>query len=146
MSPPEIVADMNDRILHRYTARKPDEPDSNSVVVELDTPEDCGAFGYLRGIRDTAKMLQLRKKTGEILAVGYGYLERVEFSPNHGITLHLPGKQIRILGRNLNAEVRPTIRLFEAITRHRVTWIEESPDSADLFGRGTDVVIESIEW
>ena len=137
---------MSDRILHRYTPRKPDESDAVGTVVELDAQEDCGAFGYLRGIRDTAKMLQLRKKTGEILAIGYGYLERAEFDPSVGITLHVAGKDIRVTGRNLNAEVRPGVSLFDAITRHRVTWIAESDNSTDLFSKPKDVAIERITW
>lgn len=136
---------MSDRILHRYTHRA-DEADAGSVVVELDAPEDCGAFGYLRGIRDSAKMLQLRRRDGQILAVGYGYLERAIFDPVDGITLQVVGKEIRIKGRNLNAEVRPTVRLFEGLTRHRITWIAESEESSGLFAGANDVVIEAMEW
>lgn len=137
---------MSDRILHRYTPRKPDEPDSSGVVVELDAQEDCGAFGYLRGIRDTARMLQLRKKTGEILAVGYGYLERAEFDPSVGITLHTAGREIRITGRNLNAEVRPGVRLFDAITNQRATWVRESGLSTGTFTPEYGIFVGMIRW
>lgn len=71
-------------------------------------------------------MLELRKRGGNIIAVGYGWLERVEFDPSVGITLLVPGQKILIRGQNLNAEIRPNVRLFEGITRHRVAWVREN--------------------
>ncbi len=88
--------------------------------------EDFGAFGWLRGVRERAVMLELKLRTGNIVAVGYGWLERAEFDPSVGITLLLPGRRIQIRGRNLNAEARPGVRLFEGITRHRVPWARET--------------------
>jgi hypothetical protein len=91
-------------------------------------------------------MLELRKKTGNILAVGYAWLERVEFDPSEGIFLDIGDQRILIRGQNLNAEVRPGVRLFEGITRHRVPWIRELelvPIS------GTDdsaTIVDSIGW
>ena len=61
----------------------------------------------MRGVRDRAIMLELRRKNGNVLAIGYGWLERAEFDPSEGITLHLVGQKIRIKGRNLNDEARP---------------------------------------
>jgi hypothetical protein len=134
---------MNDKtILDRYGARG----QSPDVLPDADPVEDLGAFGWLRGIRDSARMLELRKKDGSILAVGYGWLERVEFNPSEGITLSLVGRTIRITGLNLNAEVRPCVRLFEGITRHRVPWVQEAgePDRMES-GAGTTIV-ERIDW
>jgi hypothetical protein len=128
-------------MLQRFTTR--DAADDPS---DLNGTDDLGCFGWLRGIRDRAVMLELRKKDGNILAVGYGWLERAEFDPSEGITLHGAGGKVRIKGRNLNVEVRQSIRLFEGITRHRVPWIQEAsePDSVEADPKST--VIDGIEW
>ena len=134
---------MSDKtILDRYGARGP-SPDG---TLEADAVDNLGAFGWLRGIRDSARMLELRKKDGSILAVGYGWLERVEFNPSEGITLSLVGRTIRIKGLNLNAEVRPCVRLFEGITRHRVPWIQEADRATGLEAGDRETVIDAIEW
>jgi len=97
-----------------------------TLANEADEMEDFGAFGWLRGARERAIMLELRKRDGNIVAIGYGWLERAEFDPSVGITLLVPGQRIVIRGRNLNAEVRPNVRLFEGITRQRVSWVREA--------------------
>lgn len=91
-------------------------------------------------------MLELRKKDGRILAVAYGYMDKAEFDPSDGITLHLAGHKIRIKGRNLNVEVHPKVRLYEAICRHRVPWTRESGDSDALMANHEKLIIEAIDW
>jgi hypothetical protein len=52
---------------------------------------------------------------------------------------------VKIAGRNLNAEVRPNIRLFAGILRHRVPWIQEA-DGTDVVQAPKDaVVIEEVK-
>src|SRR5262245_43512440 len=129
-------------ILERYGARGP----AGEGSADAEAVDDFGAFGWLRGIRDSARMLELRKKDGNILAIGYGWLEKVEFNPSEGITLSIVGRTIRIKGRHLNGEVRRAVRLFEGITRHRVPWLREA-DEPDSMEAGDDAtVIERIEW
>lgn len=136
---------MDNSVLQKYTGRLDAEHEGASQGDD-GALEDLGTFGYLRGIRDRATMLELRRKTGDILAVGYGWLERVEFDPSEGITLHLAGQQIRIKGRNLNAAVRPTVRLFEGITRHRVPWLREATE-AEVIQAGADACVAiEILW
>lgn len=132
------MSDKPDKILDKYLTRKPDasngertkgEPTHSATNVsggEEDAADDLGCFGYLRGVRDRAIMLELRKKDGTIAAFSYAYLERADFDPSEGITLHIMGKRIQIKGQNLNGEARPNIRLFHGITRHRVPWIQEA--------------------
>ena len=138
---------MSDRVLSKYLSREEkgiDEtigPDSGS-----DGTEDLGAFGWMRGQRERSVMLELRKKTGDVLAVGYGWIERMEFNPSEGITLHCGRLTIRIKGRNLNGEARPQVRLFQGFTRHRVPWIQEADHAADLRADQKAVVVEAIEW
>ena len=49
------------------------------------------AFGFLRGVRDRAIMLELRHRDGRISAVGYAWLSGAEFDPSAGITLSFGG-------------------------------------------------------
>lgn len=136
---------MTDRLIDKYTKRSP-QGDPASPDPEGDEAENLGCFGWLRGVRDRSLMLELRKKDGHCLAVGYSWLERVEFEPEEGITLHLPGRKVRITGSGLNTEARPTVRLFDGIIRHRVPWIREA-DRTDLLKSDADAVtVESIAW
>lgn len=143
---------MSDSILKRYVPRASDEvPDARrssqaGPATDQDTPDDLGAFGFLRGVRDRAVMLEFRKKDGSIKAKGYGWLEDAEFDPAGSITLSFSGEKVRISGRNLNAETRPEIRLFQAITRHRVPWIQEADHRSSMTVADTETVIDSIEW
>lgn len=135
---------MIDKILDKYGAR--DAGANDNEACEESAVDDLGSFGFLRGSRERATMLELRKKDGGILAVAYGYMDKAEFDPSDGITLHLAGQQVRIKGRNLNGEVHPKVRLFEAICRHRVPWLREADEPELLAASDKAAVIESIEW
>lgn len=136
---------MTDNVLARYTAKRPEESSQNGAE-ESEQLEDHGVFGYLRGARDRALMLELRKKDGNVQAVGYAWLERAEFDASEGITLHMAGRTIRIKGRNLNGEIRPNVQLFQGITRHRVPWLQEADQATAMESRGKGVLVEKIEW
>src|SRR5437868_15045993 len=91
---------MTDKILDSYTARvSPNGANSNQVPDETDI-DDLGPFGFLRGSRERATKLELRKKDGNILAIGYGWLEKVEFDPSEGITLHVANQKTGINRRS----------------------------------------------
>ena len=115
---------MTDSVLTKYTRK----PDDSGEATEAD--DDLGSFGWLRGMRERAVMLELRDKDGNITAIGYAYIEKMEFDPSAGITLHALGKVIKIQGRNLNTEVRSNVRLFQGLTRHRVPWVQEEIEQA----------------
>lgn len=136
---------MDNGLLQKYATRVENEGDTSNVV-DLDAHVDLGAFGWLRGVRDRCPMLELRRKSGDILAVGYGWLERATFDPSEGITLLVAGQKVHIKGRNLNAEVRPLVRLFEGITRHRIPWIRESCRADGIEASADACVIDSIQW
>lgn len=111
--------------------------------------DNFGTFGWLRGTKERAVMLELRKKTGAILAVGYSWLEFVEYEPSDGITLWIPGRKVRLQGRNLNAAVdpdRPNVRLFEGLTRHRVPWVAVGGASREGHDDDKSVTIDRIDW
>ena len=130
---------MTDSILSKYTNRPTTEPDDP----QLET-EDLGSFGWLRGMRERATMLELRHKDGNITAIGYAWIENIEFDPSNGITIHALGQQVKIKGHNLNAELRPAVRLFQGLTKHRVPWIQEADNPTKIESTGS-TVIERIE-
>ncbi|GIK15192.1 MAG: hypothetical protein BroJett003_01560 [Planctomycetota bacterium] len=133
-------------ILQRYAMRNGDAANGNATPADVEGTDDLGAFGWLRGIRDRAVSLELRKKDGNILAVSYGYMDKAEFDPSEGITVSVGGQKIRIKGRNLNAPVRPTVRLFEGITRHRVPWIREAAHVESMHADDNVTIIDSLDW
>ena len=113
---------------------------------EADATDDLGAFGWLRGIRDRALCLELRKKTGAIVAVPYMTIDKYEYDPTEGITIHTAGETVRIKGRNLNAEVQPMKRLYDGLVRARVPWVQETNRQGAFEADKSATVIESLEW
>tara|TARA_R110002072_G_scaffold303121_1_gene494580 strand:- start:114330 stop:114677 length:348 start_codon:yes stop_codon:yes gene_type:complete len=93
-----------------------------------------------------ALTLELRKKNGSILGVGYAWIDRVSFDPSEGITLSVSGQKITIRGRNLNGEVQAGARLFRGICQHRVPWVQKADEPAIMESQGQGVLIEEIEW
>jgi hypothetical protein len=108
--------------------------------------ENFGAFGFLRGTRDRAEMLELRKKTGDIRAIGYAWIQKVDFDPSGTITLFAGDEIIRIKGRNLNAVASQQMSLWGGILRHRVPFICEADQSKALQADNHSIVVEAIEW
>ena len=133
-------------LLNKYIQRSPSDATDISPLSDLEPLEDLGSFGWLRGVRDRAVMLELRKKDGNILAVGYAWLDKAEFDPSTGITLHIGSQTITLRGRHLNTETRPHVRLFQGITRHRVPWIQEADEPSAMESQGQGTLVEEIEW
>ena len=136
---------MTDKILQRYT--RTDGNDSQPVTDDQAEVDDLGSFGWLRGIRDRAIMLELRQKDGNSVAVDYSWLRKVEFNPSVGITLHFGGDTlVKITGRNLNRPTRPNVQLLRGILAHRIPWIQEASEP-DLLKAADDLtVIEEIAF
>jgi hypothetical protein len=137
---------MNDKLLERFTLGRKSEPEAAAPAhpEEAETL-DLGNFGILRGPAERAVMLELRKADGTILAVGYAWLARIEFDPSEGIRLFGGDWEVAIAGRNLNREVRPNVRLFESLARHRVPWLREANEREQM-QKGSATVIERVVW
>ena len=133
-------------ILRRYTSGLGEGAGRQDAESEAIACDHLGCFGWLRGTRERALMLELRQKSGKVVAAGYAWLEAAEFDPSEGILLCFVGRPVRIRGRNLNAEVRPSVRLFEGITRHRVPGIREVSQADSLEAPEEACVDEAIEW
>jgi hypothetical protein len=129
----------------KYTSRFGDGPE-RSADTDAEGTEHLGAYGLLRGSRDRSEMLELRKKTGNIRAISYAWLEKVDFDPSTGLTLYAGQEKIRIKGRNLDAIASHHISLLGGVLRKRVPWISESNQSALLQADKDAVVVESIDW
>jgi hypothetical protein len=135
---------MNDSVLKQFSPRSAVamvRPDA-----EADAADDLVAFGYLRGARERALMLEFRRKDGGVTAISYGWLEKVEYDPSGVITLKFGGQTVKVVGRNLNAEVRPNVRLLDGLVRQRINWIQESGGAAAMTAAKDAVVIERIEF
>jgi hypothetical protein len=125
--------------LEKQGGPKPVEPS------EVPEPDDFGAFGWLRGVRDRAVMLELRHKDGTSSSYGYAWLKKAKFDPSDGIMLDFSGETVRITGRNLNAENQPNVRLFAGIMRHRVPWIAEADGPMAMETPKGATIIERID-
>jgi hypothetical protein len=131
---------MSGNVLDRYVVKAPQAAKPSEVVETID---DLGPFAVLRGF-DRALMLELRMKDGSSTAFNYNYLAKAIFDPSEGITLQFGASPVHIVGTNLNAEVRPNVRLFQSILRHRVAWIQEADGLASLAAISSSVVIDQI--
>ncbi len=112
--------------------------------VEDDLSDNFISFGWLRGIRDQAIMLQVRHRDGTVEAFPYAVLNYAALKRSEGIWLNFGKWNIRIIGRNLDAECRPNLRLFDGIMRRRVTWIQEADEPTLMNAPNGALVIEKI--
>lgn len=126
-----------DRLLQKYTGFT-DEP------IDGENVQDEGSFGLLRGQRDRALMVELRKKDGSVLAIPYTMIEQLRYGASEGITIRVGGREIRIAGRQLNSDQRPG--LFNALARHRVVWISENDRAEVIAAEASTVAVELIAW
>ena len=79
-------------------------------------------FTAARGVRDSVIMLSIRKMDGNLLALPYMYLAKIEFDPSENLVLDLAGYQITICGYNLQ-------ELYRLFCDHRIRSIRAA-DSA----------------
>ena len=136
---------MKDSILKRYMLTDPQAEKPGGVSGEdSEEVEDVGFFGWLRGTRDRAVMLELRKKDGSVVAYDYAILRKIEHDPSQGVTLHFSGEAVKITGRNLKEDVKPGVSLVRGLLWHRIPWIREASDAENLKAGEAAIVIERI--
>ena len=134
---------MKGSLLEKYAAPRPAEVEKPEE--QAGVPDDLGAFGYLRGMHDRALMLELRFKDGKRRALGYAWLHDAEFDPSEGITLYFGGKEGEDCRPQPQCGRAAERRLFAAILRHRVPWIQEADGPTALQAPKGATVIEGIE-
>lgn len=133
----------DESLLERYTGTRPERTEATHH--DTDDLLDCGAFGWLRGIRDRAPMLEVRHKDGRISGFAYAWLDSIDFDPSVGITISFSGRKVILTGRNLNQEMRPNVSLLGGLLRHRIPWIAEASGHTLLESPPTITVIEEIK-
>ena len=116
-----------------------------------DTGEDsCAAFGYLRGIRERAEVLEIRFLNGNSVWFPYHWLGEWKFNPSDGLLLKFSGDlvyAVLIRGSNLSRPLSDstTNLTTSGLQRHRIVWMREmSEDEIRQVGE-TGPTIDSIE-
>jgi hypothetical protein len=120
------------------------EPDTEGVE------DSCGAFGYLRGIRDQSAAVEFRFRDGNSVWFPYSWLGPWQYNPSEGLLLKFSGDLVYLVlirGSNLNRPLNEgSINLTHAgLQRHRVLWVREmnAEESRQVGERGP--TIDSIE-
>jgi hypothetical protein len=90
----------------------------------------CGAFGYLRGLRDSSAALELRFRDGNSMWFPYAWLGNWQYNPSEGLLLKFSGDLVYLVlikGSNLDRPLNEgAINLTHAgLQRQRVLWIRE---------------------
>jgi hypothetical protein len=126
--------------------------ETDTAALETDE-ESCPAFGYLRGIRDRALVIEFRYRDGNSDFYPYSWLGPWRFNPSVGLLLKFTGDAVTLVliqGSNLDALVNQSINLTDrGIARQRVSWIKEmDEDALRLCGKGQPTVdhIEVVEF
>lgn len=99
-------------------------------LIEESEEIDFVAFGYLRGIRDSANALEFRFRNGNSVWFPYNWLGNWKYDPSEGLLLKFSGDMVYLVlikGSNLDRALGDTmIDLIRAgLQRHRVIWIRE---------------------
>ena len=125
------------------------QPPTKETEVE-GTEASCGAFGYLRGIRDEAGAVEFRFRDGKRDWFPYGWLGPWRYDPSEGLLLKFSGDLVYLVlirGSNLDMPLNEgTINLTSGgLQRHRVMWIREMTEG-DIKNVGkTGPTIDSIK-
>jgi hypothetical protein len=104
---------------------------SPNKEAEAEAPEaSCGAFGYLRGLRDQSGAVELRFRNGNSTWFPYTWLGNWQYSPSDGLLLKFTGDLVYLVlirGSNIDRPLNEgSINLTQAgLQRHRVLWIRE---------------------
>lgn len=147
---------MNDRPTHQerlkgilHSEGKALNPPNNEA--EADEPElSCGAFGYLRGMKELPGAVEFRFKNGNSTWFPYSWMGPWQYNPSQGLLLKFSGDMVYLVlirGSNLDKPLSEgAINLTTGgLQRHRVVWIREMPE-ADIRQVGeTGPTIDRIE-
>src|SRR5271167_1168773 len=110
----------------------------------------CGAFGYLRGLRDASAALEFRFRDGNSFWFPYTWLGNWQHNPSEGLLLKFSGDLVYLVlirGSNLDMPLdEGTLNLTTGgLQRHRVMWIREMTEE-DIRSVGeTGPTIDSIQ-
>jgi hypothetical protein len=130
---------------------RPDANGASSSKKDADGEvASCGAFGYLRGIRDHASAVEFRFREGNSVWFPYSWLGPWRYNPSEGLLLKFSGDLVYLVlikGSNLDLPLNEGHMNLTSggIQRHRVVWIREMPEE-DIKNAGEKgPTIDSIE-
>jgi hypothetical protein len=147
---------MTDDTTHKdRMQRNPPPPGVNAYlqVKEAEaeaTVASCKAFGYLRGIRDTATSVEFRFRDGNSTWFPYSWMGTWQHNLSEGLLLKFTGDLVYLVlirGSNLDKPLNDgAINLTHAgLQRHRVLWIREMSQEEIRQVGETGPTIDSIE-
>ena len=147
---------MLDDVSHQERLRRnspPDERTTSSFKKEAEAEgveDSCGAFGYLRGIRDQSAAVEFRFRDGNSVWFPYSWLGPWQHNPSEGLLLKFSGDLVYLVlirGSNLDRPLNEgSINLTHAgLQRQRVLWVREmnAEESRQVGEKGP--TIDSIE-
>jgi len=110
----------------------------------------CGAFGYLRGLRDSSAAVEFRFRDGNSIWFPYTWLGNWKYNPSEGLLLKFSGDLVYLVlirGSNLDKPLKDgAINLTHAgLQRHRVLWLREMTEEEIRHIGETGPTIDSIE-
>jgi hypothetical protein len=134
-------------ILHQEGQATP--PPKKEAEAE-ETEVSCGAFGYLRGIRDLPGAVEFRFRDGNSAWFPYSWLGPWRYNPSEGLLLKFSGDLVYLVlirGSNLDKPLNEgAINLTTGgLQRHRVVWIREMTEEEIKQVGETGPTIDSIE-
>jgi len=147
---------MTDDATHKDRLRGKSPPAGLSAYFPAKEPEDegaeapGGAFGYLRGIRESGATIEFRFRDGNSRWFSYAWLGTWQYNPSEGLLLQFSGNLVYLVlikGSNLAKPLNDgAINLTHAgLQRHRVLWVREmSKEDIRQVGE-TGPTIDSIE-
>ena len=120
------------------------EPEAEGVEAS------CGAFGYLRGLRDQSAAVELRFRNGNSMWFPYTWMGNWQYNPSDGLLLKFSGDLVYLVlirGSNLDRPLNEgAINLTHAgLQRHRVLWLREMTDEESRQVGEKGPTIDSIE-
>jgi hypothetical protein len=103
---------------------------TKDTETETDGAASCLAFGYLRGIRESAATIEFRFRDGNSRWFSYSWLGTWQYNPSEGLLLKFTGDVVYLVlirGSNLDKPLKDgAINLTHAgLQRHRVLWVRE---------------------
>jgi len=129
---------------------RPALPSTNKDGEAEGAEASCGAFGYLRGIRDQATSVEFRFRSGNRRWLSYNWLGTWQYNPSEGLLLKFSGDLVYLVlikGSNLDKPLNEgAINLTRGgLQRHRVLWLREMSEEEIRQVGETGPTIDSIE-
>src|SRR6202047_3747284 len=147
---------MIDETTHQDRLQQKSPPAGLSAYLKSKEPEtegteaSCKAFGWVRGIKDTATSIEFRFLDGNSTWFTYNWMGTWQYNPSEGLLLKFTGDLVYLVlirGSNLAKPLNegPINLTHAGLQRHRVLWVREMSEEEIRQGGETGPTIDSIE-